>query len=52
VRFSDAITALQERMSTSRKEEYDRLRHATEEARVKSEQARVALEQHLAVHRC
>jgi hypothetical protein len=52
VHFSDAITVLRERMSTSHKQKYDRSRHATEEARVKSEQARLALEEHVAVHRC
>jgi hypothetical protein len=39
-------------MGTSAKEEYDRLQRATDEARVKSEQARIALEQHTAAHRC
>jgi hypothetical protein len=51
-KFSDAVTTLQERMGTSPKEEYHRLQRATDEARVRSEQARISLEQHIAVHRC
>jgi hypothetical protein len=39
-------------MGTSLKDEYDRLERASNEARVRSEQARLALEQHIAAHRC
>jgi hypothetical protein len=50
--FSEAVTELRRRMGTSTKEEYDRLTWAANDARVKSEQARLALEQHVADHRC
>jgi hypothetical protein len=50
--FSEAVTALRRRIGTSTKEEYDRLTRAANDARVKSEQARLALEQHVADHRC
>ncbi len=43
---------LRRRMGTSRKDEYVRLERASNEARVKSEQARLALEQHIAAHHC
>jgi hypothetical protein len=39
-------------LGTSAKEDYERLDRAATEARVKSEQARLALEQHIAAHRC
>lgn len=51
-KFSDAVTELQRKMGTSPKDDYDRLSRAADEARVKSEQARLALEQHIAAHRC
>lgn len=51
-KFSDAVTELQRKMGTSPKNDYDRLSRAADEARVKSEQARLALEQHIASHRC
>ncbi len=51
-RFSEAVTALHKKMGTSLKEEYERLDRAANEARLKSEQARLALEQHGAAHRC
>jgi len=51
-KFSEAVTQLHDRMGTSPKEEYERLDRAANEARVKSEQARLALEQHIAAHRC
>jgi hypothetical protein len=50
--FSEAVTELRRRMGTSTKDEYDRLAWAANDARVKSEQARLALEQHVAEHRC
>jgi len=50
--FSEAVRKLRRRMGTSPKEEYDRLERATNEARMRSEQARLALEQHIAAHRC
>lgn len=51
-KFSEAVAELHRRMGTSPKEEYERLDRAANEARVKSEQARLALEQHIAAHRC
>jgi hypothetical protein len=50
--FAATVTALQQKMGTSPKAEYDRLQRATDEARLKSEQARLALEQHVAAHGC
>ena len=51
-KFSDAVKELRRRMGTSPKDEYDRLERASNEARVRSEQARLALEQHVAAHGC
>jgi hypothetical protein len=51
-KFSEAVTELRKKMGTSAKEEYQRLDRATNETRVKSEQARLALEQHISAHRC
>jgi len=39
-------------MGVSPKDEYERLQRVSEEWRVRSEQARLALEQHIAAHRC
>jgi hypothetical protein len=50
--FSEAVTELRRNIGTSSKEEYDRLARAANDSRVKSEQARLALEQHIAEHRC
>jgi hypothetical protein len=51
-KFSDAVRELRQRMGTSPKGEYDRLERVSSEARVRSEQARLTLEQHIAAHRC
>jgi len=51
-KFSEAVTELRKKMGASAKEEYRRLDRAANEARVKSEQARLALEQHIAAHQC
>lgn len=51
-KFSDAVSNLRERAGTSAKKEYDRLARVSDEARVKSEQARLAVEQHIALHGC
>ena len=51
-RFSEAVTELRQKTGTSPKEEYERPNRAADEARVKSEQARIALEQHIAAHKC
>jgi DNA-binding Lrp family transcriptional regulator len=50
--FAASITDLQRKIGTSPKTEYDRLQRATDEARLKSEQARLALERHVAAHGC
>ena len=46
-KYADAVTVLTRKMGTSAKAHYERLAHAADEARVKSEQARLALEQHV-----
>jgi hypothetical protein len=51
-KFSKAVAELREKMGRSSKEEYQRLQRASEEGRVYSEQARLALEQHIAAHSC
>ena len=51
-KFAEAVSELQYKMGTSQKADYERLGHATDEARVKSEQARLALEQHVVAHGC
>jgi hypothetical protein len=51
-RFSEAVKELHRNMGTSPKEEYDRLARVSDQARMSSEQARLALEQHIATHRC
>jgi hypothetical protein len=51
-KFSEAVNELRRKLGTSAKEDYERLDRAANEARVKSEQARLALEQHIAAHRC
>jgi hypothetical protein len=51
-KFSDAVAELRRKMGVSAKEEYERLDRAANKARVKSEQARLALEQHIAAHGC
>lgn len=50
--FSGAIAELRRHIGTLTKEEYEQLGRRANDARVKSEQARVALEQHTAEHRC
>lgn len=51
-RFSEAVKELREKIGTTAKHEYERLDRAANEARVKSEQARLALEHHIATHHC
>ena len=46
--FSNAVQELRRKIGTSPKDEYERLERISSEARVKSEQARLALEQHVA----
>ena len=52
VGFSAAVKELNRRIGTSPKEEYERLTRISNEARVQSEQARLALERHIADHGC
>lgn len=52
MKFSQAVGELRKKLGVSTIEEYQRLDRAANEARVKSEQARLALEQHIASHRC
>lgn len=50
--FSEAVTLLHQRMGTSAKEEFERLNHIANEARVRSERARLAVEEHASSHDC
>jgi hypothetical protein len=50
--FSETVKELHWRIGTSPKEEYTRLMQISNEARVQSEQARLALEKHIAAHGC
>jgi hypothetical protein len=50
--FSEAVTELHRKIGTSPKAEYQRLERISTGARVKSEEARLALEQHISSHRC
>jgi hypothetical protein len=50
--FSKAVKQLHQRIGTSPKEEYRRLTQVSNEARVQSEQVRLALEKHIAAHGC
>ncbi len=44
-KFSGAVAELQRKMGTSPKDEYERLSRVSDDARLKSEQARLGLEQ-------
>jgi len=50
--FSEAVKELHRKIGTSPKEEYRRLEQISSEARMKSEQTRLALELHISSHRC
>ena len=50
--FADRLTALNDRIGTSTKTEYEPLRHSVDEARVASEHARLELERHIQEHGC
>ena len=50
--FSAAVGELALRIGTSPHAEYLRLQRVSDEARLKSEQARLALEQHAVAHGC
>ena len=50
--YLQSMHELRVRVATSPKTDYERLRRAAEEARETAEQARIALDQHLAAHDC
>lgn len=50
--FSKVAAELRRNIGTSTKENYEQLGHRANEARMKSEQARRTLEQHMAEHHC
>jgi hypothetical protein len=50
--FSRSVRELQELRGTSPLAEYQRVQRLSEEARIKSEQARLALEEHINKHHC
>jgi hypothetical protein len=50
--FSDRVSALNARIGVTPKHEYDLLERAAEDARLRSEQARIAYERHVADHGC
>ena len=50
--FTEAVKELHRKIGTSPKAEYERLERIANEARVKSQQAMLALEHHIAAHRC
>ena len=50
--FGAAVSELQELMATSSKQQYERLRIRSEDARLKCERARIALEDHTTLHGC
>jgi hypothetical protein len=50
--FAGSVTELNRKLGISPTAEYERLRRIVDEARVRSEQARLALEQHTAAHSC
>lgn len=50
--FSMAVAELGRNIGTSAKVEYEQLGRCANDARLKSEQARLVLERHTAEHRC
>jgi hypothetical protein len=50
--FSERVSALNARIGVTQKHEYELLERAAEDARLKSEQARIAYERHVADHGC
>lgn len=51
-KFAEAVRQLQQNIGTSSRAQYERLQRISDEARLKSERARLALEQHMAEHSC
>ena len=52
VAFTKAVQDLRRQLGTSPTEESNRLERISSQARVKAEQPKLALEQHIAVHGC
>jgi hypothetical protein len=50
--FSDSVDALNARRGVTERDEYELLERAVLDARLKSEQARLGYEQHIAEHKC
>ena len=50
--FSDRVAALNAKIGVTPKHEYDTLERDVEDARLASEQARIAYERHVADHGC
>jgi hypothetical protein len=50
--FSRTLTVLTRRMGVLLREEYDEIRAAGERARLRSEEARLQMEKHIAEHNC
>jgi hypothetical protein len=50
--FAEAVRQLHRNIGTSMRPEYERLQRASDEARVRSEQARLTLKDHIATHAC
>lgn len=50
--FSRTVRVLNQKMGVMSKEEYVRILRFSEQARIRSEQARLALERHVAEHGC
>ena len=50
--FANSVTELHRKISITPKAEYDRLRRASDEARLCAERARLALEHHIVAHGC
>jgi hypothetical protein len=51
-KFSQSVTDLRQKMGTLSQDEYERLKRITEQWRVRSEEARLGLDQHVAAHNC
>jgi hypothetical protein len=50
--YAAAVTALNARIGTSSKSEYEAMRRSIDEARVNAEEVRLKLERHTAEHGC
>jgi hypothetical protein len=51
-KFSEAVSQLQQKLGTSTRAEYEGLQRISDEARARSEQARLTLDRHMAAHDC